>query len=95
MTDRTDIIVTAVIALFGGGGLTTLGTALFNARKNKVSIEVAINDSLLKTLKGVQEQYELVRDELTEVRDELEALRVENTTLKAQIGKCEHRLDSE
>ena len=90
-------IITNIITLLTGGGLSWLFLGKLNKKEKKVEIDSKAITNMTQVLEEVKSRNESLHDRLSKVQDELNASEDESIRLKSEkailrLGFCSHQI---
>ena len=90
-------IITNIITLLTGGGLSWLFLGKLNKKEKKVEIDSKAITNMTQVLEEVKSRNESLHDRLSKVQDELNASEDESIQLKSKVavlrlGFCSHQI---
>lgn len=90
-------IITNIITLLTGGGLSWLFLGKLNKKEKKVEVDSKVITNMEQVLEEVKSRNESLHDRLSKVQDELNASEDESIQLKSKVavlrlGFCSHQI---
>lgn len=90
-------IITNIITLLTGGGLSWLFLGKLNKKEKKVEVDSKAITNMTQVLEEVKSRNESLHDRLSKVQDELNASEDESIQLKSKVavlrlGFCSHQI---
>ena len=90
-------IITNIITLLTGGGLSWLFLGKLNKKEKKAEVDSKVITNMTQVLEEVKSRNESLHDRLSKVQDELNASEDESIQLKSKVavlrlGFCSHQI---